>query len=67
LWVWLHGVRVALPCVEFSTYAGRQSAPEAIKAALQFLDRGLRGFYCVFEESAPATVRVGDSVWAVLA
>ncbi len=67
LWVWLHGVRVALPCVEFSTYAGRQPGPDAIKAALQFLDHGLRGFYCVYEDAAPATVRVGDSVWAVTA
>ena len=65
IWTWLHGVRVALPCVEFSTYAARPSGPGDLKAALQFLDHGLRGFYCVYDEAAPATVRVGDSVWAV--
>ncbi len=63
-WVWLSAVRAALPCVEFSTYACRQPNPEAIKAALQFLDQGLRGFYCAFEDEATATIRVGDLVWA---
>jgi hypothetical protein len=65
-WAWLHGVRVALPCVEFSTFAARPAAPEALKAALQFLDHGLRGFYCVYDEDAPATVRVGDQVYALV-
>ena len=64
-WLWLHSVRVALPCVEFSAYAARQFGPDATKTALQFLDHGLRGFYCVFEGPDNATVRVGDSVCAM--
>ena len=64
-WVWLRGVRVAPPCVEFSTYTARQPGPEAVKAALQFLDHGMRAFYCAYEGDAPATLRVGDQVWAV--
>lgn len=64
-WTWLHGVRVALPCVEFSTYAARPTEPEAVKAALQFLDHGVRGFYCTYEDAAPAQIAVGDTLWAV--
>jgi hypothetical protein len=64
-WVWLRGLRVALPCVEFSTFAARPTAPEAIKAALQYLDHGLRGFYCAYEAPEHATIKVGDIVWAV--
>jgi hypothetical protein len=64
-WVWLHGVRVALPCVEFSTYAARPAVPEDVKATLQFLDYGLRGFYCTYDDEPPAMVSVGDTVWAV--
>ena len=64
-WCWLRAVRVALPCVEFSTYAARPAGPEGLKAALQFLDHGLRGFYCAFDEPQPATVSVGDTLWAV--
>ena len=64
-WVWLHGVRIALPCVEFSTYASHPAAPEDVKTALQFLDGGLRGFYCTYDDEQPATVSVGDQVWAV--
>lgn len=65
LWTWLHGVRVALPCVEFSTYSARPSGPEAVKAALQFLDHGLRGFYCAFDGPASAQVALGDMVYAL--
>jgi hypothetical protein len=59
----LSEVCVALPCVEFSGYASRSTEPRAIKAALQFLDAGRRGFYCTHEGEAPAMVRVGDEVW----
>jgi hypothetical protein len=58
----LRVVRHAPPCREFSGYAARSSEPEAIKAALQFLDEGLRGFYCAFGNPAPAVLRLGDAV-----
>jgi hypothetical protein len=60
-------VRHAPPCREFSGYASRSSEAEAIKAALQFLDQGLRGFYCAFGNPAPAVLRVGDAVLVSLA
>ena len=58
----LQVVRHAPPCREFSGYASRSSEPEVIKETLQFLDDGLRGFYCALGESAPVVVRVGDAV-----
>ena len=64
-WVRLQQVAVALPCVEFSAYAARQPGPAATKAALQFLDHGLRGFYCVFEDPGSASVALGDTVYAL--
>lgn len=57
-------VRVDLPCVEFSHYATRSTAAEDIKAALQFLDHGLRGYYCTYE-AEPVTIDVGDELLAV--
>lgn len=63
-WTWLRGVRVALPCVEFSTYAARPAAPDDVKAALQCLDHGLRGFYCACDDAGPVTLRLGDQVFA---
>jgi hypothetical protein len=59
----LTGVRVALPCVEFSGYASRTTEAGPIKAALQFLGEGRRGFYCGYESEDEATVTVGDEVW----
>lgn len=58
----LQVVRHAPPCREFSGYASRSSEPEAIKAALQFLDDGLRGFYCALGNPAPVSLRLGDLV-----
>src|SRR6266536_499123 len=58
--IWLRGVRVMPPCVEFSTYAGRSSEPEALKSALQFLGDGLRGFCGRLPAGAAATIAVGD-------
>ena len=65
-WVRLQQVALALPSVELSGYAARQPGPEAMQAALQFLDHGLRGFYCVFEGPAVARVALGDRVYAVV-
>jgi hypothetical protein len=58
----LQVVRPSPPCREFSGYAARSAGPETIKETLQFLDHGLRGFYCALDSPAPVTVRVGDAV-----
>jgi hypothetical protein len=63
-WVSLGQVRVDLPCVEFSRYALRSADAEHVKAALQFLDQGMRGYYCTYE-AAPVTIDVGDELFAV--
>lgn len=62
----LGGVVVAAPCKSFSAYAlvAPAAEPEALKPALQFLDRGMRGFYCQLVDAGPVTVAVGDSVFA---
>ena len=59
----LRVVRHAPPCREFSGYAARSSEPAVIKDTLQFLDDGLRGFYCAFDNEAPASIRLGDRVF----
>jgi hypothetical protein len=59
---------VAAPCVEFSQFAagqGERLPAEALKATLQFLDDGMRGFYArLADRQADAEVRVGDRVFA---
>jgi hypothetical protein len=60
--IWLQGVRVMPPCVEFSTFAGRSSESEALKSALQFLGDGLRGFCGRLPPGAAVTISVGDEV-----
>jgi hypothetical protein len=60
----LRVVRHAPPCREFSGYASRSSEPEAIKEALQFLDDGLRGFYCALANTVPVVLTMGDAVLA---
>ena len=55
-------VCVAEPCAPFSTFALNLDArppAELLKAALQFLDGGTRGFYCQ-QTGAPVRVQVGD-------
>ena len=54
--------RVAHPCRDFSAYSAGTRDAEPLKAALQFLDNGLRGFYCSLASAAPVTVAVGDQV-----
>jgi len=52
---------VAHPCRPFTGWAlGSTVESEALKAHLQFLDGGMRGFYCVGE--ATGVVSVGDRV-----
>lgn len=54
-------LQVAHPCRPFTGWAlGRQVEPEELKRNLQFLDGGMRGFYCVGEGAG--TVSVGDSI-----
>jgi hypothetical protein len=62
----LTGLLVAAPCVEFSQFAagqGERLPAEALKATLQFLDDGMRGFYAsLASEAGEALVRAGDRV-----
>ena len=46
------GIKVAKPCVPFSEYVLNQEtkpSAELIKDTLQFLDDGMRGYYCSWE------------------
>jgi hypothetical protein len=66
---YLDDVIVAAPCVEFSHFvhkANLQMSPlsaEVVKATLQFLDDGMRGFYAAVRK--PLEIQVGDKVFAV--
>ena len=54
-------LQVAHPCRPFTGWAlGKQVEPEELKKHLQFLDGGMRGFYCVGEGTG--TVALGDQV-----
>ena len=54
-------LEVAHPCRPFTGWAlGKQVEPEELKKHLQFLDGGMRGFYCVGEGTG--TVSLGDQV-----
>ena len=54
-------LQVAHPCRPFTGWAlGKQVEPEELKKHLQFLDDGMRGFYCVGE--GIGTVAIGDQV-----
>ncbi len=54
---------VAHPCKPFTGFAhrGEAVAPEVFKESLQFLDGGMRGFYCTWSsQNGPAEVERGD-------
>jgi len=54
-------LQVAHPCRPFTGWAlGKMVEPEELKKHLQFLDGGMRGFYCVGEGTG--TVSLGDSI-----
>lgn len=54
-------LQVAHPCRPFTGWAlGKQVAPEVLKENLQFLDGGMRGFYCVGD--GVGTVSLGDQI-----
>ncbi len=67
--VYLTKLKVAAPCVEFSQYAANHGLPlEAapLKATLQFLNHGRRGFYATAQEQkTPVLVKAGDRVFVV--
>ena len=57
----LRVLQVAHPCRPFTGWAlGKHVEPEDLKKHLQFLDNGMRGFYCVGEGAG--TVSLGDQV-----
>jgi hypothetical protein len=57
-------LQVAHPCRPFTGWAiGKTVEPEELKQHLQFLDNGMRGFYCVGE--GVGTVALGDQVAAL--
>ncbi|MDQ3250589.1 MAG: hypothetical protein M3Q45_15460 [Chloroflexota bacterium] len=56
---------VADPCAPFSEYAlhlEQRPPAELLKATLQFLDGGMRGFYCQLT-GEPAVIQVGDTLF----
>lgn len=54
-------IEVAHPCKPFTGFALRHATvpPDVFKASLQFLDGGLRGFYCTWT-GEPAVLQQGD-------
>jgi hypothetical protein len=57
----LRVLQVAHPCKPFTGWAlGKQVEPAELKQHLQFLDNGMRGFYCQGE--GIGTVSIGDSI-----
>lgn len=54
-------VQIAHPCKAFTGFALHNEIvpPEAFKESLQFLDGGLRGFYCTWA-GEPAVLEAGD-------
>jgi len=67
--VYLTKFKVAAPCVEFSQYAANHGLPlEAapLKATLQFLHQGRRGFYATaLAQETPVLVKAGDRVFVI--
>ena len=54
-------LQVAHPCRPFTGWAlGKMVEPDELKKHLQFLDNGMRGFYCQGEGTG--TVSIGDSI-----
>lgn len=58
--VHLQEVMAAPPCVEFSRFAlAREATPQEIKATLQYLDDGRRGYYATLDGPL-CEIRAGD-------
>jgi len=66
--IYLSGLKVAAPCVEFSLFAANHGLPlpaAQLKETLQFLNNGTRGFYArLVDLQDTVTLRVGDKVFA---
>lgn len=62
----LTSVVSAPPCMPFAKFALRDpgAAPQVVKSTIQFIDDGLRGFYCTFAGAKTATLRPGQKVYA---
>ncbi len=64
----LGAVQVAAPCRPFTRYLRSGSGDDdTLKADLQFLNGGRRGFYAALAQPEPALIAVGDRVSAVTA
>ena len=62
--IWLREALVAHPCRPFSGYV-MGGSEASVKEALQFLDHGMRGFYCQlagFRRDQAVTISIGDLV-----
>jgi hypothetical protein len=57
--IWLRETLIAHPCRPFSGYV-MGGTEASVKAALQFLDSGMRGFYCQLAHDQPVTISIGD-------
>jgi hypothetical protein len=66
--IYLSGLKVAAPCVEFGLFAANHGLPlhaAQLKETLQFLNNGTRGFYARLDDlQDTVTLRVGDKVFA---
>jgi hypothetical protein len=60
--IWLRETQVAHPCRPFSGYV-MGGTEASVKEALQFLDNGMRGFYCQLAHDQPVTISIGDMVF----
>ena len=67
-YIYLSGLMVATPCVQFSLFAANHGMPlpaAQLKETLQVLDGGTRGFYARMEGLQDnVTLQVGDKVFA---
>lgn len=64
-WLVLTGTFVAEPCLPFARFAIEHTpTPSEIKAALQFLHQGTRGFYVTLDPASTTNIaQVGDPVY----
>ena len=65
--IYLNKLQVAAPCIEFSQYVakdGSEMPASELKATLQFLDKGMRGFYATVEDQPDEMIiQAGDRVF----
>lgn len=63
----LDGAAVAKPCVPYTKFLldDQDAADDVVAPNRAFLDDGMRGFiFGLANQDAPASIRVGDEVWA---